>query len=59
MDPSENGHDPVAANRTAHPRRTPGRVPVGAQTTRRLTLAMAAIVVVATAVLIWAITSAP
>lgn len=57
MDATRNGHgpdthDPVEANRAAHPRRTPGRPELGADVTRRVTLAALGVVIAATAVLV-------
>lgn len=55
MDAQSNGHrhdDPVAANRAAHPRRTPGRPELGIDVTRRVTLAALGVVIAATAVLV-------
>ncbi len=43
--------DPVARNRAANPRRTPGRVEVGHATTRRLFWVTAAAILAATVVL--------
>lgn len=51
MEPSTNGQDPVEANRTANPRRTPGREPVGIRTTRRITYAVMGVMLLATVVL--------
>lgn len=59
MEPSQNGHDPVAANRAAHPRRTPGRDPLGVAETRRATVAVLLVVAAATAVLVAVLASAP
>lgn len=52
MEPSQNGHDPVAANRATHPRRTPGREPLGLTQTRRATVAVLLVVAAATVVLV-------
>lgn len=57
MEPEQNGHDPaamekVAANRAAHPRRTPGRDPLGIDVTRRATVAVMLVVAAATVVLV-------
>ena len=49
--PSTNGDDPVARNRAAHPRRTPGRPEVGEATTRRLFWVISTAIVAATLVL--------
>lgn len=58
MDPRDNGHDRVEANRAEHPRKTPGREPLGMDATRRVGVAMAAILTVATVVLVWLIATA-
>lgn len=55
MDAHSNGHrepDPVAANRAAHPRRTPGRPELGLDITRRVGLAVVGLVAAATALLV-------
>jgi hypothetical protein len=51
MDPTQNGHAAVEANRAAHPRRTPGREPVGYAQNRRVVAAVMAVVLAATAIL--------
>ena len=45
-------HDPVAANRSANPRRTPDREPLGNHLMPALYLSAAAAIVVATVILI-------
>ena len=51
---SNNGmrDDPVARNRAVHPRRTPDREPLGDATLRRVMLVAAALVGLATVVLL-------
>lgn len=44
--------DPVARNRAAHPRRTPGRPELGGDVVRRVTIAAMVVVAGATVVLI-------
>lgn len=52
MSEADHHDDPVARNRAAHPRRTPGRPPTGWPVTHRLTAITAVVVVVATIVFV-------
>ncbi|MGH3665724.1 MAG: hypothetical protein ACRDU8_06505 [Egibacteraceae bacterium] len=54
----ESEHDPVARNRAAHPRRTPGRPQLGARATVALFWLTAAAIGLATAALVAVLISA-
>lgn len=52
MNNNGSSDDPVARNRAVHPRRTPDREPLGDQTLRTVMKVSAALVALATVVLI-------
>lgn len=51
--------DPVARNRAAHPRRTPGRPELGADVTQRAAIAAMVVVAAATVILLVVLASTP